>query len=70
MVIHRSDKRIWALDALPVGRDLVRAPAEIPPRGERERIWTIQKPLDFPRTVFGLEHAALERIKKHLQAIA
>ncbi len=32
-------------------------PAEILPPGDHKRIWAVQEPLDFPRTVFGLERA-------------
>jgi carbonic anhydrase/acetyltransferase-like protein (isoleucine patch superfamily) len=42
---------------VPIGWIAVGDPAEILPPGERERIWAIQEPLDFPRTVFGLERA-------------
>ncbi len=42
---------------VPIGWVAVGDPAEILPPGEHERIWAIQEPLDFPRTVFGLERA-------------
>ncbi|MBN1316747.1 MAG: gamma carbonic anhydrase family protein, partial [Anaerolineales bacterium] len=40
---------------VPIGWVAVGDPAEILPPNEHERIWAIQKPLNFPRTVFGLE---------------
>ena len=40
---------------VPIGWVAVGDPAEILPPNEHERIWNIQEPLDFPRTVFGLE---------------
>ena len=42
---------------VPIGWVAVGDPAEILPPNEHERIWAIQQPLDFPRTVFGLERA-------------
>jgi hypothetical protein len=32
-------------------------PAEILPPDQHDRIWAMQEPLDFSRTVFGLERA-------------
>jgi hypothetical protein len=40
---------------VPIGWVAVGDPAEILPPEEHERIWAIQEPLNFPRTVFGLE---------------
>jgi carbonic anhydrase/acetyltransferase-like protein (isoleucine patch superfamily) len=40
---------------VPIGWVAVGDPAEILPPNEHERIWAIQEPLNFPRTVFGLE---------------
>ncbi|MDQ3993655.1 MAG: gamma carbonic anhydrase family protein [Actinomycetota bacterium] len=46
-------------DALvPIGWIAVGDPAEIFPPDEHDRIWMIQRELDFPRTVFGVERAA------------
>jgi len=45
-----------AADAtVPIGWVAVGDPAQIFPPDEHERIWAVQKPLDFPGTVFGLE---------------
>ncbi len=42
---------------VPIGWVAVGDPAEILPPDEHERIWEIQKRLDFPGTVFGVERA-------------
>lgn len=43
---------------VPIGWVAVGDPAEILPPNEHERIWSIQQPLDFPGTVFGLKRTA------------
>lgn len=50
--------RLAAEAVVPIGWVAVGDPAEILPPHEHERIWAIQAPLDFPRTVFGLERDA------------
>lgn len=40
---------------VPIGWIAIGDPAEILPPGDHERIWATQEPLDFPRTIFGLE---------------
>jgi carbonic anhydrase/acetyltransferase-like protein (isoleucine patch superfamily) len=40
---------------VPIGWVAVGNPAEVLPPGAHDRIWAIQEPLQFPRTVFGLE---------------
>lgn len=40
---------------VPIGWIAVGHPARIFPPAEHETIWTIQEPLNFPRTVFGLD---------------
>ncbi len=40
---------------VPIGWVAVGDPAEIRPPKDHQQIWGIQKPLDFPRTVFGLD---------------
>lgn len=42
---------------VPIGWVAVGEPAEILPPQDHERIWALQGPLNFPRTVFGLERA-------------
>jgi carbonic anhydrase/acetyltransferase-like protein (isoleucine patch superfamily) len=41
--------------SVPIGWVAVGDPAQILPPGEHERIWAIQKPLDFPQFVYGVE---------------
>ena len=43
--------------SVPIGWVAFGDPAQILPPDEHERIWTIQKPLDFPRFVYGVERA-------------
>ncbi|SMF02052.1 Carbonic anhydrase or acetyltransferase, isoleucine patch superfamily [Tistlia consotensis] len=43
---------------VPLGWIAVGDPAEILPPEAHERIWEIQQPLDFPRTVFGVPRPA------------
>lgn len=40
---------------VPLGWIAVGDPAEILPPDQHERIWAIQKPLNFPKVVFGVE---------------
>lgn len=40
---------------VPIGWVAVGDPAQILPPNEHDHIWAIQEPLNFPRTVFGLE---------------
>lgn len=40
---------------VPIGWIAVGDPAELIPPKDHERIWAIQKPLDFPGEIFGLE---------------
>jgi carbonic anhydrase/acetyltransferase-like protein (isoleucine patch superfamily) len=42
---------------IPIGWVAVGDPVEILPPDRHEEIWTLQEPLDFPRTVFGLKRA-------------
>jgi len=42
---------------VPIGWIAVGDPVEILPPKDHDRIWAIQEPLDFPRTIFGLERA-------------
>jgi carbonic anhydrase/acetyltransferase-like protein (isoleucine patch superfamily) len=43
---------------VPIGWVAVGNPAQIFPPGQHEAIWAIQKPLNFPRFVYGVERAA------------
>jgi carbonic anhydrase/acetyltransferase-like protein (isoleucine patch superfamily) len=40
---------------VPIGWIAVGDPAEILPPGDHDKIWSIQEPLNFPLTVFGIE---------------
>ena len=55
-------------ETVPIGWVAVGDPAQVLPPSEHDRIWEIQKPLDFPRTVYGLERttATMEKITSHL----
>ena len=55
-VVHLRT-RLEAHACVPVGWVAVGDPAQIFPPGEHERIWAVQKPLDFPRFVYGVERA-------------
>ena len=55
-VVHIKT-RLPAGVTVPIGWVAVGDPAQIFPPGEHDHIWTIQEPLNFPRTVFGLERA-------------
>lgn len=51
-------KTVLPPDAVvPIGWVAVGDPAEILPPSAHDRIWAIQEPLNFPRTVFGVERA-------------
>ncbi|MBA3771404.1 MAG: gamma carbonic anhydrase family protein [Ramlibacter sp.] len=43
---------------VPIGWVAVGSPARILPAGDHEGIWEVQKSLDFPRYVFGVERPA------------
>lgn len=58
-VVHL--KTLLAPDStVPIGWVAVGNPAEILPPGEHDRIWSIQEPLDFPRSVYGVERPRAE----------
>lgn len=66
-VVHLKT-RVAAGETIPIGWVAVGDPAQVLPPSEHERIWEIQKPLDFPHTVYGFERSAatMEKITKHL----
>jgi carbonic anhydrase/acetyltransferase-like protein (isoleucine patch superfamily) len=67
-VVHLRT-RLLADTTVPIGWVAVGDPAEILPPEQHDRIWAIQEPLDFPRTVFGLQRApAGESIMPQLTA--
>jgi carbonic anhydrase/acetyltransferase-like protein (isoleucine patch superfamily) len=53
-VVHLNTK-IPPDATVPIGWIAVGDPAEILPPQDHDRIWSLQEPLDFPRTVFGLD---------------
>jgi carbonic anhydrase/acetyltransferase-like protein (isoleucine patch superfamily) len=55
-VVH-VNTAVAAGATVPIGWVAVGDPAQILPPDEHERIWAVQKTLEFPRTVFGLERA-------------
>jgi carbonic anhydrase/acetyltransferase-like protein (isoleucine patch superfamily) len=68
-VVHLKT-RLPAGTIVPIGWVAVGDPAAILPPDQHERIWEIQKPLDFPLTVYGFERseADMVRITRRLAA--
>ena len=66
-VVHLKT-HVAAGDTVPIGWVAVGDPAQILPPGEHERIWEIQKPLNFQLTVYGFERheASMEKITRRL----
>ena len=56
-VVHLGT-RLPADAVVPIGWVAVGDPAAILSPDQHERIWAIQEPLNFPRTVFGLDRAS------------
>ncbi|PYN30622.1 MAG: transferase [Candidatus Rokuibacteriota bacterium] len=50
-------------DTVPIGWVAVGSPASILPPNEHEKIWEIQKPLNFPLTVYGFDRAEADMVK-------
>lgn len=55
-VVHLNS-RLVDDGLVPIGWVAVGDPAQIFPPAEHARIWGVQEPLHFPRTVFGVERA-------------
>lgn len=55
-------------DTVPIGWVAVGNPAKILPPDKHEQIWEIQKPLNFPLTVYGLDRSevTMEKITQRL----
>jgi carbonic anhydrase/acetyltransferase-like protein (isoleucine patch superfamily) len=55
-------------DTVPIGWVAVGNPAQILPPQEHDRIWEIQKPLNFPFAVYGFERSevSMEKITRRL----
>jgi len=50
-------------DTVPIGWVAVGSPASILPPNEHEKIWEIQKPLNFPLTVYGVDRSEADMVK-------
>ncbi len=50
-------------DTVPIGWVAVGDPASILPPNEHERIWEIQRPLNFPLTVYGFDRTEADMVK-------
>ena len=61
-VVHLKT-RLAAGETVPIGWVAVGDPASILPPDQHERIWAIQKPLNFPLTVYGLEREEADMVK-------
>jgi len=48
---------------VPIGWVAVGDPAQILPPNEHDRIWAIQKPLNFPLTVYGFDRHEADMVK-------
>jgi carbonic anhydrase/acetyltransferase-like protein (isoleucine patch superfamily) len=55
-VVHVNSK-LRAGATVPIGWIAVGDPADLFPPGAHEELWPVQREMDFPRTVFGLERA-------------
>ena len=53
-VVHLKT-HVAAGQTVPIGWIAVGNPVQVLPPGEHDRIWHIQRPLDFPLTVYGIE---------------
>jgi carbonic anhydrase/acetyltransferase-like protein (isoleucine patch superfamily) len=69
-VVHIKT-RLSAGEFVPIGWVAVGDPAQAFPPGEHERIWEIQKPLDFPRTVYGFDRSdmTMEKVTRRLSEV-
>lgn len=50
-------------ETVPIGWVAVGSPASILPPDQHEKIWEIQKPLNFPLTVYGFEREEADMVK-------
>jgi carbonic anhydrase/acetyltransferase-like protein (isoleucine patch superfamily) len=61
-VVHvRSD--LAAGETVPIGWVAVGSPAQILPPSEHDKIWEVQKPLNFPLTVYGLDRSEANMVE-------
>jgi carbonic anhydrase/acetyltransferase-like protein (isoleucine patch superfamily) len=61
-VVHLRT-HLAAGETVPIGWVAVGNPAQLIPPDQHEKIWAVQKPLDFPMTVYGFERAEANMIK-------
>ncbi len=66
-VVH-LESHVPAGETVPIGWVAVGNPAQVLPPNEHERIWEIQKALNFPLTVYGLDRAeaTMDKITRRL----
>jgi carbonic anhydrase/acetyltransferase-like protein (isoleucine patch superfamily) len=69
-VVHLKS-HLAAGDTVPIGWVAVGNPAQVLPPSEHQRIWEIQKTLNFPRTVYGFERseARMDNITRRLSKV-
>ncbi len=60
-VVHLKT-RIAPAEIVPIGWVAVGDPASILPPSEHEKIWAIQKPLNFPLTVYGCDRSQADMV--------
>jgi carbonic anhydrase/acetyltransferase-like protein (isoleucine patch superfamily) len=60
-VVHLKTE-LLAGTTVPIGWIAVGAPAQIFAPAQHERIWELQKPLDFPLAVYGLERGEADML--------
>lgn len=70
-VVH-VNTRLSAGSVVPIGWVAVGDPGEAYPPSEHDRIWEIQRGLDFPGTVWGVDRSVPkgERTKRYAKALA
>ena len=61
-VVHLKT-RLKRGETVPIGWVAVGDPATILPPAEHDRIWEIQKPLNFPLTVYGFDRSEADMLK-------
>ena len=61
-VVHLKT-RLPADATVPIGWIAVGDPAQILPPDEHDKIWSIQEPLNFPLTVYGLDRDEADMVK-------
>jgi carbonic anhydrase/acetyltransferase-like protein (isoleucine patch superfamily) len=69
-VVHLKTQ-LAAGETVPIGWVAVGNPAKIFPPSDHERIWTIQKSLNFPLAVYGIERAdaTMKKVTRHLSRV-